>query len=502
MRVCTQFNFIATRMYTSLEWLPRGVAKTKLELPPERRQEDDDDGAEAMEDEGAGVPAAAANGDAVPTSMEEDDDDDENEDGALDISSVLANDLNNLTFYKSNKDDPMLQGDDGGIYDEEELDELRIRASDAMLVATKSEEEASHLEYHLFDDDPAASDDEEYAPNTYVHHDMVLPTFPLCAAHTNHDDHNLVAVGLFTPGIDVWDADAVHALAPLASLGGYEKAKKKKKAKKPRLALKDGSHADAVLALSWNNVQTEYLASGSADNTVKIWDVESSHCACTLRHHTDKVQSVRFHPDKEDALLTGGFDKMCHVVDVRTQKSVRAWSVDADVESVHWLDDVHVLVATELGTVYIFDSREEKEKAKWEAHVGATSAVAVSRDIPGMIVTGGVDKNVKVWHLDVEKGEKADLVVAFASEVGSVFSAALCPATGMETASPFVLAIGGQKKNKVQVVDLGVEHEVVRTRYRASVNESAWKAMQRRAGRKSDKPKEAAKREQSDGEDE
>lgn len=35
-----------------------------------------------------------------------------------------------------------------------------------------------------------------------------------------------------------------------------------------------GSHSDAVMCLSLNPIQKEYLASGSEDSTVKIWDLD------------------------------------------------------------------------------------------------------------------------------------------------------------------------------------------------------------------------------------
>lgn len=36
----------------------------------------------------------------------------------------------------------------------------------------------------------------------------------------------------------------------------------------------ENSHTDAVMSLSLNPFQSEYLASGSADTTVKIWDID------------------------------------------------------------------------------------------------------------------------------------------------------------------------------------------------------------------------------------
>jgi periodic tryptophan protein 1 len=55
------------------------------------------------------------------------------------------------------------------------------------------------------------------------------------------------------------------------------------------------SHTDAVMSLSLNPFQSEYLASGSADTTVKIWDIDELTCKANITNlHKNKVQLVRW----------------------------------------------------------------------------------------------------------------------------------------------------------------------------------------------------------------
>ena len=56
------------------------------------------------------------------------------------------------------------------------------------------------------------------------------------------------------------------------------------------MAFSEQTHTDSVMSLSVNPFQSEYLASGSADHTVRIWDLDEGVCKMTYRDsHSDKV---------------------------------------------------------------------------------------------------------------------------------------------------------------------------------------------------------------------
>lgn len=491
-------------MLSSLTWVPRGAGITKLPSGVQDGQNDSMDLSDGGE----------RNGQVSDEDRDSHDSETSNQvqDGSeIDIDEVLANDLDSLAFHKRGEKDPYLSAGGDALFDEEELEDLNVRPTDSLIVAVKSgDQDVPTMEVFVFDDDPDASDDDEssaedknnaYIPHTYVHHDVVLPALPLCTAYTrltyNDEPLNLVAVGMFTPGIDIWDVDRVNNLEPVISLGGYatlpvrHKPGKTRRRRKPEPRLREGSHSDAVMALSWNNVQTEYLASGSADSTVKIWDVESAHCAHTMTHHSDKVQGIAFHPTEAQLIATGAFDKSVYLADVRDKGSPgTSWNVNADVETVQWGSNVTegmIFVSTEDGVVSVFDPRKggmSQCAASWRGHDGPTTACAISSDIAGLMVTAGVDKYIRVWDLRLlATGEPAKLVYERKSSTGALFALSLNGLSDKDSnASPFVVAFGGAK-GVLSVIDLAVESEKVRDCFLAECSDSSAETIRKRAGR-------------------
>jgi WD40 repeat protein len=63
------------------------------------------------------------------------------------------------------------------------------------------------------------------------------------------------------------------------------------------------------------------LASGSGDNTIKLWSVESQKEITTLQGYRDAVYSVAFSPDVK-YLASGSRDNIVKLLSVESQKEV------------------------------------------------------------------------------------------------------------------------------------------------------------------------------------
>ncbi|CAI2178876.1 12936_t:CDS:10, partial [Funneliformis geosporum] len=348
-----------------------------------------------------------------------------------------------LAYYASNEEDPYITLND----EDDESEDLRILPTDNILIAAKTEDDVSQLEFYIY---------EEADDNLYIHHDMMLPSFPLCLEWLDfrlgrkagtEGSGNYIAVGTFDPEIEIWDLDTLDSMYPDAILGNQEGIKKKKKKSKVPNA---EFHTDSVMSLSWNRHHRNLLASSSADTTVKLWDLQSLKCAHSFTHHKDKVQQVQWHPIESTVLLTASFDKSVAVFDSRAPTSVAFWNLgNADPECIRWdpFSPQYFYVSTEAGLVLYFDVRNPNQVAPvftLHAHDSAVSSFDVSPSIQGCIVTGSTDKLVKVWDV---KDMKPNMVTSRDLGVGKVFASQFCPD------SPFQIAVAGSE-GKVFIWDL------------------------------------------------
>jgi len=304
---------------------------------------------------------------------------------------------------------------------EDEKEDYNIRDTDSVVIAGKIEKhEFSTLEVYVYEDTKS---------NLYIHHDITLSAFPLClewlcirpfgAEDTKSKRGNFAIVGTFLPEIEIWDLDTLDAIEPTLTLGGEETATTTKKKKGPKKfqsqskTMKSGSHTDSVITLNLNPFRKEILASGSADRTVKLWDISKNACVFTYTKHQEKIQTVKWSAKEESVLATGAMDRTIKIFDVRQSDEAFTGKLDSDIECLTW--DPHspcnFVVGMEDGTIKGFDARKLSTPLYYlRAHSKNTTAVMVSPANSGMLATASHDGYVRIWDLNTMNDGQLKLI--------------------------------------------------------------------------------------------
>jgi WD40 repeat protein len=115
-------------------------------------------------------------------------------------------------------------------------------------------------------------------------------------------------------------------------------------------------HTGDLTSVAWSP-DGKQLASGSDDNTVKIWDLASRQNIATFTGHRNKVVSVAWSPDGEK-VVSGSWDRTARVWDIATGQSIYTFEHPDFVTSVVWSPDSKYLATGDhstLGVVRIWE---------------------------------------------------------------------------------------------------------------------------------------------------
>eukprot|EP00808_Paulinella_micropora_P021872 g71720.t1 len=118
-------------------------------------------------------------------------------------------------------------------------------------------------------------------------------------------------------------------------------------------------HRGEVLCVALDGVG-DLLASGSADNDVRVWDVQQHEPLSVLSHHTGKILCVAF--DSSRRYVVSGSDDF----------TIRIWDLEQG---------------------------KGQPPRVFSAHTNAVTCVAIYTSI-NLLVSGSADKTVRVWRLD------------------------------------------------------------------------------------------------------
>ncbi|KAI0016209.1 WD40 repeat-like protein [Xylariomycetidae sp. FL0641] len=173
-------------------------------------------------------------------------------------------------------------------------------------------------------------------------------------------------------------------------------------------------HKKEGFGLNWNPHVEGSLASGSEDETVRLWDLKALQAGASalqstrcFTHHTGIVNDVQYHPISKSFLGSVGDDLTLQILDVRqpsnTQSSLIAKDGHSDaINALAFNPSTEVLVATASAdkTIGIWDLRNVKEKVHTlEGHQDAVTSLAWHPHEAGILGSGGYDRRIIFWDL-------------------------------------------------------------------------------------------------------
>ncbi|KAF2842901.1 WD40 repeat-like protein [Patellaria atrata CBS 101060] len=163
-------------------------------------------------------------------------------------------------------------------------------------------------------------------------------------------------------------------------------------------------HGEPILCVQFSPTSSSRMASGSGDNTARIWDCDTGTPLQTLKGHTSWVLAVSWSPDAS-MIATGSMDNTVRLWDPVTGKALGSplkghskWITSLSWEPYHIQEKGRPRVASSSkdATVRIWDAVNRRADISLSGHKGSVTCVKWGG--VGFIYTASYDKTVKVWN--------------------------------------------------------------------------------------------------------
>ncbi len=184
-----------------------------------------------------------------------------------------------------------------------------------------------------------------------------------------------------------------------------------------KLAILPGQDGDGI-AVAYSR-SGRFVANGSSDKHIRIWDTKTGQMIVKHKAHTEKIRSLAFHPQKDSLLASSGSDKKVYLWQIKPKSdpdvrrnapnstlALRAGpysNFNAGVWSITFShpDGNQIACASWDNSVRLWNYKTGQERSFY-GHRGPVLSIAT--DTSGeWLATGSWDETVRLWHTKTGK---------------------------------------------------------------------------------------------------